>query len=1357
MFELTPFFAEMEPAAAGQSTGKIIVMLAALAGAVKCYEISRRPTANAKCVWSLLLLLLVWFFSGMVGLLRESLPQLTSLVVVFSFLCLVIAVAALVLAIIGLIEYSQRRHHYTQGRAQAIWSLALCGLFLSVAAVGFLGGRSRAIMTRTQPADSQTQSFPELNFKFDSPGRPWVKLDAAKVNPDAKVGYMRSNPNVFFMIIAEELGVTEFDNDGLVEVVTAKLKSVTDSAHIVRKEASRVGPLHGTLLESEVKLRRQKIAYAHWICVTNGWAYQLVGWGPQKERAAVFTESQRLTGQFALLNYERQASAGGTAPVTDFVSTNFQFRVRWSGSDWRPWPDLAKDSASASFGALNVNDAALTVSAVSFPGMQPHPEAIYYGFVHALGLDLESEKPSSRIEVLHGQFSGIQTELRQLIKNQDEFTYRLKILHSGHLAYCVAAWVHSKDPRGGKILTDALARVELPERPPLLDPRNHLTEAEKRSHRFFLNEAGMFYFKARQYEPGARFFKAAFDLAGDVADTPYLANYVQASIRTGKLREALELLDNNPRQLEGHDDLKADRAFLQAETGQTERALTNYARLFSAGYRDEAHFREYAALLAQSAGPEKALAEVEQFIQIRDTIEIRLLQAGLLKRQKKWDEAVALLELQRKKNPFNMGLAGALIDTLIQAQRHNEALALSQELTQGHDEDASIWYLKGRAEYGLKWYRLAKESFERAAKKAPNDSEIRSFLDHVSGLLGEGANSTLKEIIPPVAVPATLLTPLPPAPASESRDYGAYYTRRLTAISFTKGKELKTSDYVTVKTLNSAGVSAFSTFQISFNPLNEEIYINRLEVRAPDGSLVSTGRVSDFFILDEQAGSSASHRKILNMPLSGLLPGHSVELVATRREFGPPETFAFLTHNFSRPFPVHEGVLFVSGDTGAIRYASSANLAPERLPEGLLWKIKNPTVFRWEPMQATPVDYLPTVWLSDIGTRWADVVTNYLGSIRDHLELPMAQRDLARQLTANATNDAQKIDAIAGHLQTNYTYKAIEFGRRARIPQKTPDIVRNKYGDCKDHALLAQQMLAAAGVPASLALVSFNAPLRQDLPSLDQFDHMIVHIAGPDGGRFLDCTDKAGNVTATIPLGLAGREALILDWGNPRFKRIPDYPPDASTIRSVRTAQLTNQTDVLVNETVTMEGAHAAWLRDYLRNQPVTARQSYLANLLKNNTADLLTLRLENLELPKTPLIINLGYTLRAPFQDFGKNLTGKLPACFEQSYLAVESVDKRFSPFQVGVPLTIESTVTISAPEGFRASLTDAPTQKIEHRFVRCQLDTTAGKTGWRLNYKVYEPAGRFPAADYADFRAAMERTLNALSPKVTFERINP
>jgi hypothetical protein len=298
-------------------------------------------------------------------------------------------------------------------------------------------------------------------------------------------------------------------------------------------------------------------------------------------------------------------------------------------------------------------------------------------------------------------------------------------------------------------------------------------------------------------------------------------------------------------------------------------------------------------------------------------------------------------------------------------------------------------------------------------------------------------------------------------------------------------------------------------------------------------------------------------------------------------------------------------------------------------------------------------------------------------------------------------------------------------------------------------------MLASVGVRASLALVSFNAPLRQDLPSLDQFDHMILHLPGQDGGEFVDCTDKMSRPALPVPFGLAGHEALILDEQNPRFVRIRDYPADASLIRSLRTVQVTNQTDALVEEALTLEGIHGAMLREYLRSQPATARRSYIAALLKQSGAEVIGLQIESLEQPQAPLVLKLVYAMRAQFHETGRDLVARPPACFEQTYLATEVIEKRVTPFRIATPLTLQASAIIRAPEGFRTKLAEPLAQTWNDRFVRGQLDVVAEEKGRRLDYKLQEPAGRLAPGDYAAFCATLGRASRDLSPRLTFERV--
>ena len=91
------------------------------------------------------------------------------------------------------------------------------------------------------------------------------------------------------------------------------------------------------------------------------------------------------------------------------------------------------------------------------------------------------------------------------------------------------------------------------------------------------------------------------------------------------------------------------------------------------------------------------------------------------------------------------------------------------------------------------------------------------------------------------------------------------------------------------------------------------------------------------------------------------------------------------------------------------------------------------------------------------------------------------------------------------------------------------------------------------------------------------------------------------------------------------------------------------------------------------------------------------------------------------------------------------------------GVSQEFDASVIIRAPDGFRAKTSESPAQKWNHRFVRGELNAVAEKTGWRLDYRLHQPAGRFAAADYAGFCAIMDRVSSELSPKLTFEPIRP
>lgn len=1343
---------EISSEEAGRYTGELLVVVGLVAGIWKCWSISRRTTTNSKCVLGLMFVLLGWFMSVITVLVTRWLgpsPFMGVVMGMFGLALMAMIVAAIVLAIIGLLEFSRQPGVFTQGRSQAIWALVLGGImgiiFGTSAVRGFTRASRFSTAGKTRPA--KTVVFDELNFRFETPGNDWVSYDATKVNKDSKLSLLRRFPEVYFLIIAERLGgQKKLTSQGLAELGKAHLQAATTTCRVMSEEPFRLNGLDGVAVRTDASAMGYDLHYLHWYIETNGYAYQLTGFGKQTDRDKVDAEVKKMFAHFFLLDTSRIARAGG-AFQTNFVSSHYNYQVRLTNSLWGPWASLAQSIPEAEFGASR-GDTCFMIVPVSLSGEKVEPAALAAGLLAVMGIQFPDEKFTNRKALNDQGAEGLQYDFQRELSG-NSFNYRLKVLQRQGDGYLFAAWTQRKIDKES-VLEDALARLDFLPVPISLQsiPRAYPAR-EKQLQGFVLNHAGLFHFKSGEYEKALPLFCAA--ARANEAEPIYVVNAFQCWSHLDRPSDALAFLKTRPESTLDAQDVRAWQAYFQKESNLAQEAITNYSILFNQGYRSDAQFAEFVNLLTQSHRDDEALTLVEKYLSKGDSVSVRVLQAEIYSLKKNFQKALSLLKEQHEIAPFNLQVSRALAETSLQAGLYNEALQIASEMTQANGDRALGFYLKGRSELGLRWYREAKTSFEAASKLAPANREIASLLEHVSAMLGEGSNSDIKNPIDPVEIPPSLTNSVSqPIAEDYAKDYGAYYSRRIVAVSWKPKKEFRRTEFLLGQVRDVSGVTAFSTVQIPFNPLSEQIYVNELRVMDRAGATLASGKPSDYYVLDDQLLNMASHKKILNIPVPGLEPGCQIAITITTLEPGREE-FPFLEHTFSLHLPVRESSLFLSGETAGLKHRCSTSSEPEKLGGGLYWRLAEPAVARWEPLQAPSASYLPMLWVTDAAARWPMLVTNYLSEIADRLELDTRLLDQAKKFSADSQNEEAKVVALTRHVQTNLTYKAIEFGRRARIPNKPPEIARNKYGDCKDHAVLLQQMLNAAGVPAHLALVSHQGLVQQDLPSLDQFDHMIVYLPGKSA-RFIDCTDKGADAAHQIPIGLANRPALILDAGNPRFISIPSYSEDASRIGVERHVSVTNSADLAIDEILTLAGVHAAYMRDYLLQIPTTSRRAFFQRQMGLSDAELIDFEAQALETPETPLRVHCVYRIKQQFHNTGTRLSGVLRAGLERAYLAAEPVDKRLTPFELTVPTSVKSRVTIDVPKGYRPEPFAKSDSKLDSRFASAQSQCRVLNEQLNIEFECRQQPGKFPAADYSPYRDAMGQVMALLEREVSF-----
>jgi hypothetical protein len=102
-------------------------------------------------------------------------------------------------------------------------------------------------------------------------------------------------------------------------------------------------------------------------------------------------------------------------------------------------------------------------------------------------------------------------------------------------------------------------------------------------------------------------------------------------------------------------------------------------------------------------------------------------------------------------------------------------------------------------------------------------------------------------------------------------------------------------------------------------------------------------------------------------------------------------------------------------------------------------------------------------------------------------------------LTAGKATLLEKMQAIAGFVQHDIRYVAIELGIGGWQPHAAPDVFLRKYGDCKDKATLLRTMLRQIEVESYQVQISTErGSVTRETPAHHAFDHVILAIKLPE-------------------------------------------------------------------------------------------------------------------------------------------------------------------------------------------------------------------------------------------------------------------
>ncbi|HXC56076.1 MAG TPA: DUF3857 domain-containing protein [Rhizomicrobium sp.] len=215
------------------------------------------------------------------------------------------------------------------------------------------------------------------------------------------------------------------------------------------------------------------------------------------------------------------------------------------------------------------------------------------------------------------------------------------------------------------------------------------------------------------------------------------------------------------------------------------------------------------------------------------------------------------------------------------------------------------------------------------------------------------------------------------------------------------------------------------------------------------------------------------------------------------------------------------------------------------------WQYSNPVAALPEQGAVDEYDTGPRVVISSFKDyrSFADV---YAAMIKEQGDVTPQIRELADKLTSGLTGDREQARALYEWVSLHIAYVEIVLGAGGFVPHSAADVLANKFGDCKDHVILLEALLAAKGIASSPVLINaMNRYALSPAASPFGFNHMITYI--PELKLYLDSTARYAPF-GTLPFNDTGKPVVRIASRDTALT--PVAPSRAAAIRAVETIDI---------------------------------------------------------------------------------------------------------------------------------------------------------------------------------------------------------
>lgn len=580
-----------------------------------------------------------------------------------------------------------------------------------------------------------------------------------------------------------------------------------------------------------------------------------------------------------------------------------------------------------------------------------------------------------------------------------------------------------------------------------------------------------------------------------------------------------------------------------------------------------------------------------------------------------------------------------------------------------------------------------------------------------------------------------------------------------------QGAEISTLHYV-VKILNERGKEDFSETHISYDSTYEKVELEYARTIKPDGTIAEVGSRHIRDVSKYLNFPLYSNARVFIISFPEITEAASIEYkvkiyrhqLINKKDFcisyplqaSEPIISASFSLSVPKTTPAHIKILNEKYNN------FGANINPEVKEQGDIvvyaWKFKNIPQIIPEPGMPGQVEINPTILISTFNA-WQDIYNWWWALAQDKIKPDTVIKDKVQELTKDRPSPEAKLRAIYNFCAQKIRYVAVEYGQAGYEPHQAELIFRNKYGDCKDQAILLVTMLKEAGFLAWPVLIGtkdyYN--LNEDFPSM-LFDHCIAAVSLEDRIVFLDPTAETCSF-GDLPAGDQGRKVLLFREDKYEIKEILLYEPRHNLTEQQVYLKVNSDETINAVKIVFTYGDYDQSQRFWLLYTPPELIQESLKQKIQDISigAKLEKYEIKNLENLNQPIALSYSFNGPEYFTVAGSLRIMPQLTALDTSWVAK---DERKYPIDFNILSSKEALLEIEIPPNFAIKyLPDSASLDSPWLNFIVEYSQKGDKIYFKQRSELKKNA--VSPAEYPEFKNFLESSAKKIKQRIVLEKI--